>query len=98
MVNKLIIDYDAKKIVNLKIELNKTFVMKDLWQAKQILRMRITRDRKNRKLWLCPERYIKKVLERFNISNSKLVCSILIGHYKLSSKQCHTSKKDKEDL
>lgn len=33
--------------------------------ASKILGMRITRDRENRKLWLSQERYIEKVLERF---------------------------------
>ena len=36
----------------LKRKLAKSFVMKDLGAAKQILGMRITRDRKNRKLKL----------------------------------------------
>ena len=36
----------------LKRKLAKSFVMKDLGASKQILRMRITRDRKNRKLTL----------------------------------------------
>ena len=35
--------------------------MKDLGPAKQILGMEITRDRKNRRLWLSQERYIEAV-------------------------------------
>jgi len=46
----LIGGHDAKKIKSLKNELNKVFAMKDLGSAKQILGMRITRDRKNKKL------------------------------------------------
>ena len=44
------------------------------------------------------EKYIEKVLERFNIGSSKLVSTPLAGHFKLSSKQCPTSEKDKEDM
>ena len=39
--------------------------MKDLGATKQILGMRIKRDRKNRKLTLSEGEYIEKVLERF---------------------------------
>ena len=51
----------------LKIKLAKSFVMKDLGVAKQILGMRITRDRKNRKLTLSQGEYIEKVLQRFRM-------------------------------
>lgn len=71
----LIVGHDARKIESLKGELSKFFAMKDLGPAKQILGMRMTRDRKNGKLWLSQERYIERVLERFNMSKSKPVCS-----------------------
>ena len=48
----LIIGYDSSKIDRLKRELSKFFSMKDLGSAKSILGMKISRDRKNRKLWL----------------------------------------------
>ena len=43
----------------LKIKLAKSFAMKDLGFAKKILGMRITRDRKNRKLTLSQGEYIE---------------------------------------
>ena len=51
----------------IKIKLAKSFEMKDLGVAKQILGMRITRDRKNHKLTLSQGENIEKVLERFRI-------------------------------
>ena len=48
----LIIGHDSSKIDRLKRELSKSFAMKDLGSAKQILGMKISHDRKNRKLWL----------------------------------------------
>ena len=48
----LIIGHDSSKIDRLKRELSKSFSMKDLGSAKQILGMKISCDRKNRKLWL----------------------------------------------
>ena len=94
----LIISHDSSKIDRLKRELNKSFAMKDLGSAKQILGMKISRDRKNMKLWLSQESYIEKVLERFNMSKAKAVCSPLTGHLKLSSKQCPISEKDMKEI
>ena len=72
--------------------------MKDLGPAKQILGMKISRDRSKKLLWLSQERYIEKVLERFNMKDAKSVISPLAGHHKLTSKQCPTSKKEKEEM
>ena len=58
--------------------------MKDLGAAKQILGMRITRDRKNHKLTLSQGEYIEKVLQRFRMENEKLVSTPLANHFKLS--------------
>ena len=51
----------------LKKKLAISFAMKDLGAAKKILGMRITRNRKNRKLALSQGEYIEKVLERFRM-------------------------------
>ena len=60
---------------------------------KQILSMKISRDKKSGKLWLSQEIYVEKGLERFNISKAKPVCSPLAGHFKLTSKHSPTSEK-----
>ncbi|KAI4334907.1 hypothetical protein L6164_013609 [Bauhinia variegata] len=86
----LIIEHDTKKIGDLKKELSKSFAMKDLSAAKQILGMKIICDRKNGKLWLSQQKYIEKVLERFIMGNAKPVGTPLAGHFKLSKKQCPT--------
>ncbi|URE44176.1 Retrotransposon protein [Musa troglodytarum] len=44
----------------LKKELSESFVMKDIGPAKQILGMQISRDRKNKKIWLSQKKYIEK--------------------------------------
>lgn len=94
----LIVGHDASKIDKLKKELSKSFAMKDLGAAKQILGMKIFRDRKKKKLWLSQEQYVEKVLERFNMSKSKPVSTPLAGHMKLSSTQCPTSETEKEEM
>ena len=55
----LIVGQDANMIKKLKMELLKTFDMKDLGSAKRILGMEILRDRNVGKLWLSQERYIE---------------------------------------
>ena len=62
--------------------------MKDLGAAKQILGMRITRDRKNRKLTLSQSEYIEKVLERFRKQDAKPVSTPLASHFKLTKEMC----------
>ncbi|GKV10025.1 hypothetical protein SLEP1_g21450 [Rubroshorea leprosula] len=92
----LIVGHDTKKIAALKIDLSKSFSMKDLGPAKQILGMKIFRDRKNKKLWLSQEKYIEKVLDRFNMSKAKPVGTPLASHFKLSTEQCPASKEEVE--
>ena len=60
--------------------------------------MKISRDRKNRKLWLSHESYIEMVLERFNMSKAKKICSPLVDHLKLSSKLCPISEKYMKEM
>jgi hypothetical protein len=72
----------------LKNKLDNSFVMKDLGAAKKILGMRITRDRKNRKLTLSQGQYTEKVLERFRMHNAKLVSTHFSNHFKLTKKMC----------
>ena len=67
----------------LKRKLANSFAMKDLGAAKQILGMRITRDKKNHKLKLSQSEYIENVLERFRMKNEKLGSTPLAIHFKL---------------
>ena len=63
----LIAGNSTKRIALLKKTLSKSFAMDDLGSAKQILGMKISHDRSEKKLWLSQEGYIEKVLERFNM-------------------------------
>ena len=72
--------------------------MKDLGPQKQILGIRIVRDRSLGLIWLSHENYIKKVLERFNMDKAKPVNCPLAGHFKLSSSQCPTSDEVKNEM
>src|SRR5262249_12068973 len=60
--------------------------------------MRIIHDRKSHRLWLSQERYLEKVLERFNMSKARPVYSPLAGHFRLSSLQYPKSEVDKDEM
>ena len=72
--------------------------MKDLGPTQHILGMKIVRERIKRKLWLSQEKYIERVLERFNIKSVKPVSTPLASHLKLSKQMCPTTKVEKEGM
>uniref|UniRef100_A0A3Q7IIS4 Reverse transcriptase Ty1/copia-type domain-containing protein n=1 Tax=Solanum lycopersicum TaxID=4081 RepID=A0A3Q7IIS4_SOLLC len=89
---------DKELIAKLKKDLSKSFDMKDLGPAQQILGMNIVRERIKRKLWLSQEKYIERVLERFNMKSAKPVSTPLASHLKLSKQMCPTTKEEKEGI
>ena len=94
----LMVEQDASMIGYLKKDLFKAFGMKDLGPARQILSMKITRDRKAKKLWLSQEKYVEQILERFNKKHAKPFGTPLSGDFKLSKKSCLSSMKEKENM
>ena len=94
----LIVGQDVGVIGNLKKDLFKSFDMKDLGPARQILGMKILRDRKAKKLWISQEKYIERVLERFNMKHAKPVSTPLGSHFKLRKRSYSSSKKEKENI
>ena len=78
-------------IGDLKKDLFKAFDMKDLGPVRQILGMEIAR-------WLSQEKYVERILERFNMKHAKPVGTPLGGHFKLSKKSCPSSMKEKENM
>ena len=94
----LVAGSSMRKIEELKKLMAKKFSMKDLGEAKQILGMRIKRDRKQRKLWLSQEDYVEKVLKRFNMENAKAVSTPLAAHFKLSKQLCPTTQEARDEM
>ena len=72
--------------------------MKDLGPAKPILGMHMVRDRTKNMLLLSQERYVTKVLQRFNMYYAKSVGSPLSMNCKLNSGQCSKTEKDKAKM
>ena len=91
----LIVGKDVSKINRLKKQLGESFAMKDLGVGKQILRIRIIREIKEKKLWLSQERYIKRMFQGFQMENAKAVSTPLATHFKLSVKQSPSNEAEK---
>nr|GFC66172.1 retrovirus-related Pol polyprotein from transposon TNT 1-94 [Tanacetum cinerariifolium] len=89
----LIVGKNIRRIAQLKRDLSKSFAMNDLGLAKQILGIRIFRDRGAKKLHISQEQYIEKVLRRFNMDKAKVT-----PNFKLTDKDCPSSKKNIEKM
>ncbi|CAJ2640159.1 unnamed protein product [Trifolium pratense] len=89
---------DKHEIQKLKEKLNGEFEMKDLGNAKRILGMDILRDRSKGELFLSQHDYLKKVVERFRMTDSKVVNTPLGHHSKLSIKQCPQSEDERKKM
>ncbi|CAL0304779.1 unnamed protein product [Lupinus luteus] len=94
----LIASRDKSLIRKLKIQLNNEFEMKELGATKKILGMEIHRDRQAGKLFLSQEKYIERVLERFNMNNCKPVSTPLAAHFKLSLDLCPHTEEEMERM
>nr|GEY09055.1 retrotransposon protein, putative, Ty1-copia subclass [Tanacetum cinerariifolium] len=73
---------------SVKSYLGRCFAMKDLGEAAYILGIKIYRDRSMRLIGLCQSAYIKKILKRYCIENSKRRSIPIQEKLKLSKSQC----------
>uniref|UniRef100_A0A7C9CC22 NADH dehydrogenase n=1 Tax=Opuntia streptacantha TaxID=393608 RepID=A0A7C9CC22_OPUST len=89
---------DKFLISKLKSQLGNEFEMKDLGVTKKILGVEIHRDQKVDKLYLSQRKYLKKMVDRFNMNYCKLVSSPSTTHFKLSSDSCLTSKEETKKI
>ena len=70
--------------------------MKYLGEIKKILGIETSRDKSTGKFWLSQENYVMKILEKFNMTEERLLTTPLAGQFRLSSNQCPNSQ-EKED-
>jgi len=61
-IDMLIVGKDISRIDRLKKTLGESFAMKNFGAAKRILGIHISRDRREKKIYLSQEQYIRKVL------------------------------------
>ena len=87
-----------EEINNLKKKLSKQFVMKDLGAAKQILGIRIIREKANGISKLSQLDYVKEVLNKFNMNEAKPMSTPLGSHFKLSKEQSPKIEEEKDHI
>ena len=94
----LIVGSSIEEINNLKKQLSKQFAMKDLGATKQILYMRIIRGKANGTLKFSHAKYVKKILNRFNMNEAKPVSTPLDNHFRLSKEQLSKTKEERDHM
>lgn len=82
----------VKKVKGL---LSSKFDMKDLGNAKRILGIDIKRDRQHKVSCLSQKDYLRKVIKKFSMENSKSVKFPLAEHFKLLAEQSPSTEEDK---
>jgi hypothetical protein len=92
----LVAGSDMDKIQMLKKQLLSEFDMKDLGVAKQIIGMRINRDKQMGTLQLSQEEYTDRILKRFSMSDAKPVSTPLANHFRLSKDQSPKIEEEKD--
>nr|GEW45221.1 putative retrotransposon protein [Tanacetum cinerariifolium] len=83
----LIMGNSIPMLQSVKTYLGKCFAMKDLGEAAYILGIKIYRDRSKRLIGLCQSAYIKKILKRYCMENSKRESIPMQEKLKLSKSQ-----------
>jgi hypothetical protein len=98
-VDDMLIAGSSVTEINLLMQqLAENFEMKDLGPAKQILGMRIFRNRTEGFLKLSQAKYIKKLLERFNVGDAKTRNTPLETHLKFSKDQYPQSYEEESHM
>nr|GEY14091.1 retrotransposon protein, putative, Ty1-copia subclass [Tanacetum cinerariifolium] len=83
----LIIGNNIPMLQSVKSYLGRCFAMKDLGEAAYILEIKIYKDRSRRLIGLCQSAYIKKILKRYCMENSKCGSIPMQEKLKLSKSQ-----------
>lgn len=66
----LIASSNMNVLLDTKHKLQTSFKMKDLGESKMILGIEIFRDRPRKSLFICQDRYVRRVLERFGMQSA----------------------------
>ena len=72
--------------------------MKDLGASKQIIGLRITRDKVNGTMKLLQTEYVKKVLSKFNMNEARLISTPLGSHFRLSKDQSLKTEQEMDHM
>jgi len=84
----LIISSSLPRLVHLKSKLSQLFEMTDMGEAHYILGLKITRDRSERQLSLSQQEYVRRVVERYGMTNCNPASTPLTAGTVLSKDDC----------
>jgi Reverse transcriptase (RNA-dependent DNA polymerase) len=94
----LLIGNDILMLDSVKSSLSRVFSMKDLSETTYILGIRIFCERSKRLIGLSQSTYIGKVLERFNMQDSKRDFLSMSHGISLSESQCTRTREQREKM
>ncbi len=98
-VDDILIAGSNMEMINATKEwLSSIFEMKDMGEANYVLGVKILRNRSKRFLGLSQETYIKKILERFQMHNSKPVDTPIEKACTLSLDQCPKTDEERNEM
>ena len=98
-VDDILIAGNSKEMIDTaKKWLSSNFEMKDMGEASYVLGVKIMRDRAKRLLGLSQETYIKKMLERYHMQDSKLMDTPVEKSLSLSLDMCPKTSEEKEKM
>ncbi|KAK2991373.1 hypothetical protein RJ640_024046 [Escallonia rubra] len=89
---------DMSSLAATKQWLSSTFEMKDMGEANYVFGVKIIRDRPKRLLGLSQETYIKKVIERFCMHNSKPIDTSMDKACTSTTDQCPKNDEEKNQM
>jgi hypothetical protein len=92
----LLIENDIPMLEVVKSSLGKSFSIKDLGEVAYILGIKIYRDRSEKLIGLSQDAYIDKILNQFNMQDSKKVVLPMSHNITLSKKQCPSELDEQE--
>jgi hypothetical protein len=91
----VIVGASIEEINKLKNQLSKQLAMKDLGAAKQILGMRIIKDRANSTPKISQAEYVKKILSIFSMDGAKSINTPLGSHFRPTKDQSLKTNQEK---
>jgi hypothetical protein len=94
----LLIGNDIPMLLSVKTYLENSFSMKDLGEASYILGIKIYRNRSKKLIGLSQSTYIDKVLNRFNMKDSKKGFLPISHSISLSKSQCPMTRDERERM
>jgi hypothetical protein len=94
----LLIGNDITMMEAVKYSLKKSFLMNDLGEAEYILDIKIYRVMSKRLIILSQDTYIDKILNRFNMQDSKKGFLLMSHGITLSKKQCSLEPDEQERM